>query len=256
MKSPLNLIHAAGRSGGAVLCVVLLSMVAACAHPDEEVGVAEVSAALAITPVNGGPLTLTPVTINASVGDQFDPHVSGDWVSYTSDDSIRYYNFSTSVDTEVPQGPLTRDLLSDVSGSKIVFSRIAGTSTAIMVFDAATAAAPVEIDPLVGSDRLGSAIGGNSVAYVDFGITPSGELVVRDLISSNSVRLTNDSESDQNPSISPDGNVITWEHCISLDRQLRHLGGGEDRSSVERERACGLVERRSKPRHQRNARGS
>ena len=34
--------------------------------------------ALALAPSDGGLVTLLPVTINASTGDQYDPHVSGD----------------------------------------------------------------------------------------------------------------------------------------------------------------------------------
>jgi Tol biopolymer transport system component len=171
---------------------------------------------LAVTPVNGTSPTLTPVTINATAGDQYDPHVSGDWSAYTSDISIRYYNFTSHADAQIPLGPSARDLLSDVSGSKIVFSRVQpGVKTGVMVFDAATAGAPIELDPLNGSVRLGSAIGGNSVAYVDFTVSSFGELVVHDLGSSTSVQLTNDSAFDQNPSVSPNGNVVTWEHCAT-----------------------------------------
>ena len=157
---------------------------------------------------------LAPVDINVNPGDQFDPHVSGDWVAYTSDLSIRYYNFVTNTDAEIP-GPSARDLLSDISGSKIVFSRIiSGVKTAVMVFDAANPGVPpVEIDAAAGTTRLGSAIGGNTVAYVDFGLQANGELVIHDLITATSLRITNDTNPDQSPSVSPDGNVVTWEHC-------------------------------------------
>ncbi len=47
---------------------------------------------------------LVPIDINLNPGDQFDPHVSGDWVSYTSDLRIRYYNFATGTDAEIPPG--------------------------------------------------------------------------------------------------------------------------------------------------------
>ena len=41
--------------------------------------------ALALSPSDGGPVTLDPVvTINASAGDQYDPHVSGDLAAYTA----------------------------------------------------------------------------------------------------------------------------------------------------------------------------
>ena len=172
------------------------------------------AAAQTVTPVTGIPPTLTPVTINNSAGDQYDPHISGDWVSYTSDLSIRYYNFATNADAQIPMGASARDLLSDISGSKIVFSRvITAVKTALMVFDAATGAPPIEIDAALGTTRIGSAIGGNTVAYIDFGIEGHGELVIHDLTTAASVRITNDIALDANPSVSPDGNVVTWEHC-------------------------------------------
>ncbi len=172
--------------------------------------------ALAVVPVNGALPTLLPVTINAGAGDQNDPHVSGDWAAYSSDLSIRYYRFSTGVDTQIPMGASSRDLLSDISGSKVVFSRvISGLTTAVMVFDAATAAPAIEIDPAPSTTRLGSAIGGNTVAYIDFDLEANGELVIHDLLTATRQRITTDTNPDQSPSVSPDGNVVTWEHCNS-----------------------------------------
>jgi hypothetical protein len=83
-----------------------------------------------------------------------------------------------------------------------------------MVFDAANpSAGAIEVDAAPTTDRLGAAIGGNSVAYIDFGLQASGEVVVSDLATQVSTRLTNDTVSDGNPSVSPDGNVVVWEHC-------------------------------------------
>ena len=172
------------------------------------------AAAQAVAPVNGTPITLIPVTINNGAGDQYDPHISGDWTAYTSDSSIRYYNFATNTDAAIPMGSSARDLLSDISGSKIVFSRvITAVKTAVMVFETATAATPIEIDAAVGSNRIGSAIGGNTVAYMDFGLEAHGEVVIHDLTTSTSQRITNDVLFAQNPSVSPDGAVVTWEQC-------------------------------------------
>jgi len=175
------------------------------------------ASAQTVVPINGTPPALTPVTINNGAGDQYDPHISGDWVAYTSDNSIRYYNFATNTDAEIPRGDSARDLLSDISGSKIVFSRvITAVKTAVMVFDALTPTAdPIEIDAAVGSNRIGSAIGGNTVAYIDFGLHAAGEVVIHDLTTATSQRITNDALFDQNPSVSPDGTVVTWEHCAT-----------------------------------------
>jgi hypothetical protein len=179
------------------------------------VGVGTKSLPQAIVPVNGVTPTLASVTVNNGAGDQYDPHVSGDVAAYTSDLSIRYYRFSTGIDDGIPLGPSARDLLSDVSGGKVVFSRvITGIKTAIMVFDTTTAAA-IEIDAADAVTRIGSAIGGSSVAYIDFTLESHGELVIHDLVTSTSVRITNDTALDANPSVSPDGTVVTWEHCAT-----------------------------------------
>ena len=171
----------------------------------------------AIVPVSSPPPALTAVDINVGAGDQFDPHVSGDWMSYTSDVGIRYYNFVTGTDAAIPTGASVNDLLAGISGSKIVFSRvIIGSGTAIMVFDAATPLVdPVEIDPVTNPTRFGTAIGGNTVAYIDFGLQANGELVIHDLVSGLSERITNDMVGDGNAAVSPDGNVVVWEHCAT-----------------------------------------
>jgi len=173
------------------------------------------ASAFAVVPVQYPPPILTAVAVNMGPGDQNDPHVSGDWASYTSDFSIRYFRFSAGTDTGIPLGPSARDLLSDISGTRIVFSRvIPALKTAVMVFDTVTAAA-VEIDAAAGTTRLGSAIGGDTVAYIDFGLEANGELVLHDLATSTSVRITNDTLPDQSPSVSPSGGVVVWEHCTS-----------------------------------------
>jgi hypothetical protein len=175
------------------------------------------AAIVAVVPTIAPTPVLVPVDINVSTGDQFDPHVSGDWVAYTSDVGIRYYNFATNVDAAIPFGSSVNDLLSDISGSKIVFSRVTvNNGTAVMVFDAATPAVPpVEIDVVPNPNRFGAAIGGNTVAYIDFGLESHGELVAHDLTTSISARLTNDAFVDGNPQVSPDGNVVVWEHCVT-----------------------------------------
>src|SRR5450432_674559 len=125
--------------------------------------------AMAITPINGGAIAGgTPVTINVTDGDQTDPHVSGDIAAYTNIQgaTIRYFNFATGVDATIPAGPTVIDILSDVSGNLISFSRIEPDRNAIMLFNTSTGTL-TEIDPHAGSNRLGAAIGGNTVAFID-----------------------------------------------------------------------------------------
>ena len=179
---------------------------------------------LALAPSDGGPITLLPVTINASVGDQYDPHVSGDLAAYTVGDSIRYYDFFTGNDAQIPGVLDGSDQLSDVSNGKIVFARLdAAFNQSIMVFDTATANT-VEIDPQVPSLRSNGAIGSNTVAFIDRGLTPTGELMAAD-IGGATVRVTNDSRSDDHPQVAPLGELIVYESCLTAGNcDIRQAG--------------------------------
>jgi hypothetical protein len=171
----------------------------------------------AIVPIDSGTLSVVlPVTINAGSGDNYDPHVDGDVASYTSDpDGIRYYDFVTGFDVQVPHTANSVNQLSDVSKGKIVFSHLdfdtPSFSVSIRVFDTATATI-TEVDPQVGSQHSNGAIGSDTVAFVDTGLAPTGELVASQLGGS-TVRVTNDSRVDQAPSVAPSGNVIVYESC-------------------------------------------
>ena len=197
------------------LCLVLAALTGGCATDFVD----ESTTSSAVTP-RSVPATIVPITINVSPGDQGNPRVDGDIAAYTSDLQIRYYRFSTGVDTPIPLGPSARDLLSSVSGSRIAFSRIIpaapAVTAAVVVFDVSTHTL-TEIDPALGTTRLGSAIAGGAVAYIDFGLQANGELVLHeDLVAgARTLRLTNDTNPDQNPFFSSDGTVVVWEHCNS-----------------------------------------
>jgi hypothetical protein len=169
---------------------------------------------LAITPITGGAISGgTPVTINISDGDQTDPHVSGDIAAYTdiAGSTIRYFNFATHVDAAIPQPADVIDILSDVSGNRIAFSRIEIDRNALMVFDTTTATL-TEILPNAGTNRIGTAIGGNTVAYIDQSVG-NGDVYAYDLSTSAWWTISNDPAAEDNPNVSPDGNVIVWERC-------------------------------------------
>lgn len=158
------------------------------------------------------------VTVNNSPGDQTDPHVDGDFTAYTDTvrSEIRYYQFSTGVDAAIPGSDTVIDILSDVNGGRVAFSRIAPDRNAIMVFDTATALL-TEIDPHAGSNRLGEALGGNTLAYIDFS-SGLGDIYAYDLGASPPATpqlVSADPSAEGNPNVSPDGNIIVWERCIT-----------------------------------------
>lgn len=160
----------------------------------------------------------TTSTVNDGPGDQTDPHISGALVSYTSNadgtNRIRYHDLAAATDAVVPNSG-EDDFLSDISGSKIVFTRVNVTS-AIYLFDIAAGGSPVEVDPSASANRRHPAIGGSTVAWQDFGFNTSAlqpEIVVHELATGTTTRLTTDELLDRTPAVSPDGNVVVWAKC-------------------------------------------
>jgi hypothetical protein len=144
--------------------------------------------ALGVTPVPGVSPGSPIITNNASAGRQNDPHVSGDLAVYTDQSGfpqIRYYNFATNldsvIDNHLPNGDIAFDVLSDVNGPNVVFTGEGGGGGHIMVFDTTTSTL-TEVDPAPAPQRLGAAIGANTVAYVD--ISASGDIIAWDLATS------------------------------------------------------------------------
>lgn len=125
--------------------------------------------------------TLPPVTtqvVNNGPGNQTDPHVSGDLVTYTSDDSpastnthVHHHDLVTGADAAVPNlGAM--DFLSDIFGGTTVFTRVDGLESAI--FAVGGGIGPVEVAPEASaSHRRAPAIGGGIVAFQDFSFTGS-----------------------------------------------------------------------------------
>lgn len=179
---------------------------------------------LTTVPQPGAPIARTTVPVNATAGfDQYDPHVDDDLAAYTQDNSdgtlsIRYYRFSTGVDTPVPPLANTIAALSDVNQGRIVFTRqqIFQFSSSIWLLDTTgPSPTPEEINPTPGSSRIGVALGANSLLYADFGVASGADMFVVDLSTPARVvtRITDDLVLDQNPAVAPDGNALAWEKC-------------------------------------------
>jgi len=191
-----------------MLALAILISIAAAATP---------AAAQVLVPPSPEPVTSPVVTVNNSAGEQTDPHVSGDLVSYTDGtdpQNIRYYRFSSAMDQAIPSPVGASDHLSDVSGDKVPFTRNMGTCNAIMVFDVATSST-TEVAPAC-SNRVAPAIGGNTVAYVDLA-TSASAVFAHDLSGPGfgTVQLSSGPERAQNPSVAPSGHVVVWEQCAS-----------------------------------------
>ena len=179
--------------------------------------------ASAITPTGGGLAGGTRVTINAEAGDQSDPHVHGYLAAYTDIQSagIRYYSFLTSTDQAVPTAVQTLDSLPDVFGTRISFSRLSHDRRAIMVYDTASLTL-TEIAPQAGSSRVGTALGGDNIAFVDTSVG-NGDVMVYDLSTSGPVvNVSAAVEIDRSPALSPAGDAIVWQQCAgsSIDCKI------------------------------------
>jgi parallel beta-helix repeat protein len=181
--------------------------------------------ASAITPVVGTLPAAVSTTINNGPGNQADPHIDGDLVSYTSAENgvsqIRYYNFTTALDQGIPTIGGSLDFLSDVSGSMIVFTRIEGSNQnhSVWSFDTATFGPAVELMPAPTRLRRGAAIGGMTVAWQEFGFAAPtafiSELAAYDITTATMTRITDDTFIDRDPAVASNGNVIVWDKCAT-----------------------------------------
>ena len=154
--------------------------------------------------------------IDTSPGVQTDPHIDGDLVSYANEDpstEIREFDLATGANTALAQAPGDFDFLSDTNAGRTTWTRVNPNRSAIMLNRPGGA---VEVDPQTGSRRRGSALGGETVAWQDFGFgTPAGssEVAAHDLASGTVTRLTDDALLDKNVAVSPDGKTLTWIKC-------------------------------------------
>ena len=160
-------------------------------------------------------LTGTFQVVNAGAGDQTDPHVDVNIASYRSVDAdlglteIRYFDFATNTDHVVPTG--IAPTLSDVSDGRIVYSEQTVFGSQIGVYDTNTDGTFIIPG---GTFRVDPSIGSTTVAFEDrsFSANPlESEIVVYDLATNTTTRLTNDALRDVDPEVSEDGNAVVFQ---------------------------------------------
>ncbi|HZA51496.1 MAG TPA: hypothetical protein VE549_12200, partial [Myxococcaceae bacterium] len=137
-------------------------------------------------------------TVDSSSGTQTEPRISGKLVAYTNGDptspsaEIHIYTGSGHLIASNGRSP-------DISGSRVVFTRVDGVTTAIYVgeYDPGTHNVSVRplADPSAGPLRDRPSIGQDTVAWVDNG--PDGnaaasEIVVFDLVTGQPKRIALD----------------------------------------------------------------
>jgi len=189
------------------------------------------AAAQVVVPVPGPALDVTIVPVNDGPGGQTDPHISGDWVSYTDNSvfGIRFQNVDLGFasDRLIPHSDGIYDSISDISGSPapitIVFMRATDAgSQGIYISQIDPFGNPgtaVEASPSTDALRRRTAVGGDTIIYEDSGYDSSSSSQPEIALSSiadpgaPAYRLTNDTFSDQWPAVSPDGNAVVWVKC-------------------------------------------
>ena len=155
--------------------------------------------------------------VSNKTGDQINPHVSCDRVSYTYDDfqgssTIHYHDLVTGADTVVPGNEV--DLQSDTFGSRVAYTEVTFDGNTVRVFD--TNSQVTTIVPGLG--RSNPSIGGNLVAFEDR-VDPhrnirQSEILTYDLSTGFFVPLTKDTFTNMFPHVSPNGDAVVWEKCI------------------------------------------
>ena len=158
------------------------------------------------------PGTTQPVAV--APGNQTNPHVVCNLVSYTNDDlegssTIRYLDFATNTEHVLPGNGLDR--LSDTDGQTIVLTELGATGDEIVLYDIASQTTT----RIPGTANLDPAIGGNLVAFVHGKLTNSLEIAVYDRSTGTTTQLTNDGLVNLDPAVSPDGKVVVWKKCQS-----------------------------------------
>jgi Tol biopolymer transport system component len=155
------------------------------------------------------------VAVNNGHGNQTNPHVACDLVSYTNDDlgvsTIHYYDFASNTDHVVPGNSV--DLLSDVAGTRVALTEVTSDGDTVAFFDTLTSTRT----NVPGTGHSAPALGGNLMAFEDRSLVPGdpnqSEISVYDISTSTSLRLTNDALMDRRPAVSPNGEAIVWEKC-------------------------------------------
>ena len=156
----------------------------------------------------------TSQIVSAAPGNQYNPHVDCDLASYTFDDfqgssTIHYQNLSTGADNVIPGNQV--DLLSRVSGNRIVFTEVDYPGDSVVVFDTLTQTRTL----VPGYGKSNPSIGGNLVAFEDRGgfTNYECEIGTLDLNTGAMARLTSDSMDNRSPVVSPNGDALVWEKC-------------------------------------------
>lgn len=162
---------------------------------------------------DGAPLLQTTAeVVNNQLGNQTNPHVQCNLVSYTLDDfqgssTVHYHDMTTGADSVIPGNEV--DLLSDISGSRVAYTEVTFTGDSVRIFDMNSQTQTV----VPGLKRSNPSIGGNIVAFEDYAQVRTPQIEAYDLSTATVTPLSNDSLINMFPNVSPNGDVVVWNKC-------------------------------------------
>ena len=169
--------------------------------------------AQSITPANAAPPSAAVQTINAGPGDQTDPHISNDLMTYTESSGsvkvIRFFGFPTGGHLLVPPG---NDSLSDVNENHITFTRTDSTgATSALMYVPPTGHMHV-VSGFSGTS-FAPRIGDRTIAFLDAVPGDGADIVVYNFITGLRETLDRLPDFTSFPNVSPDGNTVVWGKC-------------------------------------------
>jgi hypothetical protein len=162
-------------------------------------------------------LVTTGQVVSNELGNQSDPHVDCNLVSYTFDDfqgssTIHYKDLETGADNIIPGNQV--DLLSDISGSRVAYTEVTFFGDTVRIYDTNSLTTTV----VPGLWNSNPSMGADLVAFEDRDSQANwynSNITTFDVSTGTSTQLTNDSLTNINPEVSPNGNAVIWGKCAN-----------------------------------------
>ena len=218
MKSINTIFRSRQQITGLITLLIAISLVGL--NPTQRAVVARSEATEnVVTPTTALPLTGILQTLNNGPGDQLDSHIDCDLAAYLDDDftqgiqGMRYFDFATNTDHAVPTNGAASHH-PDVSGDRIAFVEHSLSGPHAILFDTVLQTRTV----VPGFGHLRPALGGNLLAFEQRPpssnwLLTEGEIGIYDLSIGTTSSLTDDTQFDMQPALSPTGNVVAWTKC-------------------------------------------
>ena len=199
-----------------VTLLIVMALVASICSPFAATATTTTTETTIVLQTSGAPvLGTTGQVVNNELGNQTNPHVDCNLVSYTFDDfqgrsTIHYQDLETGTDNVIPGNEV--DLLSDISGSRVAYTEVTFSGDTVRIFDTnsqTTTVVPglLNSNPSIGADVVAFEHRSSIANWYDSNIT------TYDVSTATLTQLTNDSFTNINPEVSPNGKAVIWGKC-------------------------------------------